>query len=104
MEELRGPHWSDIIRGKECSSEDRKNTTVKSITYSGNLKYKPINIALHDKACWINKSELELLQEAKVDLDKVKMVWYVLGSTSPFGTANTNAASTINGYEVHVLI
>ena len=61
-----------------------------------------LNLILHGKDCWIKKGELEILKQANIKLEDIKVVAYKEGLLGPY-TKSKTTATTIDGYEIFIL-
>ncbi len=103
MEILRGPHWSNVVHSMGFEVERRADKKVIEMVVSGNMHFKPVDIVLHNKVCWINQAELDLFKENDINIDNIKMIWYIPGSVSPFNENTHMACSAIDGYQICTL-
>lgn len=103
MEFTQENHYSQILlQSNMTPSLDYKNLKRSNLTATGKIG-NPIQITFKEKECWILDSELELLKSNFINLDDIEVMVYNEGMYSPFNKKRGTMASSIDGYQIHII-
>jgi hypothetical protein len=94
-------HYSKVITDRNDITNIKLKEPIKFI-FTGHYSSEPTNITLHGKDCWIKKGELEILKQANINLEDIKVLAYTEGLIGPYKKCETTATA-IDGYEIFIL-
>jgi hypothetical protein len=99
MEYTRENHLMNYYTKYQDQSNFRGGATASTVK-TIDMGFNPVEVILDRKQYWIDQYELDFLNKKGVPLEDIKLMWYVPGSTTPFGPLSS---AHVDGYEFNIL-